>query len=354
MLSVFLFMKQKKFGKLPRKQTIVRIKKSPNYSKNKFENLSYTPDLAEGVTYTKVLKEFIFERSKRTIPLSVIPTIKTELHELPKNKNCIIWFGHSSYYMQVDGKTFLIDPVLGKNASPLSFTTKSFKGTSIYTVSDIPFIDYLFISHDHWDHLDYKTMLGLKSKVNKIITGLGTAEHLNLWGFEANQVIEMDWNESLVLEKYFSVTATPARHFSGRSFKRNQALWLSFVLKTPTFKLFLGADSGYDSHFKNIGEMHGPFDLAILECGQYNKNWKYIHMMPEEVVLAAEELRAQKLFPVHWAKFALAQHSWDEPIIRVKREAERKKFPLIHPQIGEFIDLENGEQVFKEWWIDLN
>jgi L-ascorbate metabolism protein UlaG (beta-lactamase superfamily) len=139
------------------------------------------------------------------------------------------------------------------------------------------------------------------------------------------------------------------RHFSGRSFKRNTSLWLSFVVITSTKKIFIGGDSGYDGHFKIIGERFGPFDLVILENGQYNKYWKYIHMMPEEVVQAAQDMKAKKLLPVHWAKFSLSLHAWDEPIIRVVNEAKRKEVNVLHPMIGEAVYLDK-ENSFIEWW----
>jgi len=164
-------------------------------------------------------------------------------------------------------------------------------------------------------------------------------EHFERWGFDKNNIIEKDWNEELVLDNGFIVHTAPGRHFSGRGFKRNISLWLSFVLQTPTMKLFLGGDSGYDRHFAAIGQQFGPFDLVLLETGQYDKNWKYIHMMPEEAVQAAEDLRAKKLLPVHWAKFSLSVHAWDEPIIRVTKEARRKGIELLHPMIGEAIRL---------------
>ncbi len=148
------------------------------------------------------------------------------------------------------------------------------------------------------------------------------------------------------------VNITSGRHFSGRTFKRNQSLWLSFVLTTPTMKIFLGGDSGYDAHFKSIGEKFGPFDLAVLECGQYNEYWHYIHMMPEEVVQAAQDLKAKKIIPVHWAKFSLSLHDWDEPIKRVAEESKRKNIAIITPRIGEEVNLK-GNNVFTEWWVGI-
>lgn len=200
--------------------------------------------------------------------------------------------------------------------------------------------------------MDYQTLRKLKPRTGKIITGLGTGAHLERWGFSPDQLIEKDWNESADLGDGFIVNTTPARHFSGRGFKRQQALWLSFVLQTPRHKIFLGGDSGYDTHFKKIGEEHGPFDLAILECGQYNKSWKHIHMMPEELIQAAHDLRAEKLLPVHWGKFTLSTHDWDEPIKRVSAAAKAAALPLLTPRIGEpvYLDEANG---FSEWWLQL-
>ncbi|MBL0048672.1 MAG: MBL fold metallo-hydrolase [Bacteroidetes bacterium] len=353
LLVGFIFMQQSQFGKMASGAQMEAIQKSPNFKNGKFQNLNFTPDLTEGATYSSVLKEFILKRSKRITPKQELPTFKTNLFELAITENVLIWMGHSTYFLQVEGKRILVDPVLSGSASPIRATTRSFKGTDIYRAEDIPPIDYLFISHDHWDHLDHKTVVALKPKIKKIITGLGTGAHIKHWGFSEEIIYEKDWNETLLLEDGFEIQTCPARHFSGRGFVRNRAIWLSFVLKTPKRKLFLGGDSGYDTHFKSIGKQHGPFDLAILECGQYNKNWKYIHMMPEELLLAAEELKAQKLLPVHWAKFALAQHDWDEPIIRVKAEAMRQNFPLLHPRIGEIINFDEPHQTFDEWWKNI-
>jgi len=179
---------------------------------------------------------------------------------------------------------------------------------------------------------------------------LGVGAHLQRWQYDPAIIIEKDWNEEMQFED-FIINTTSARHFSGRNFKRNSSLWLSSVLSTTTKRIFIGGDSGYDTHFKNIGEKFGPFDLVVLECGQYNKYWKHIHMMPEEVVQAAEDLRAKKLLPLHWGKFSLSLHAWDESITRVVLEAKRKRkrMDIIHPMIGESVYLDN-EALFSEWW----
>lgn len=351
--GIYLFLHQPKFGKKPTGERLEKIKQSANYKNGQFKNINFTPDLAEGTSYFTVLKAFFFGKSKRSKPATTLPSQKTNLLNLLPNQNMLVWFGHSSYFMHVDGKTILVDPVLSGSASPIRFTTLSYKGTDVYTPDDFPTIDYLFITHDHWDHLDYKTILQLKPKIKTIITGLGTGAHLEHWGFDTKNIIEKDWNQTIYLDYGFTINTTPGRHFSGRSIKRNLAIWMSFVVTTPSMKIFIGGDSGYDSHFKNIGDTYGPFDIAVLECGQYNHYWKYIHKMPEEVVQAAIDLKTKILLPVHWAKFSLSLHAWDEPISRVTAEAAKKNMEIITPMIGEAVNLKNPAPS-TAWWKNID
>jgi len=347
--TVYLFMQQPQFGKIPSGERLERIKKSPNYKDGAFQNLNHTPDLTEGATFLSVMKEFLFSKNEAKKPNQLVPSTKTDLLHLNPIEDVIVWFGHSSYFMQIDGKRILVDPVLSGSASPISFTTKAFKGTDMYSPDDFPEIDYLFISHDHWDHLDYKTIMKLKPKIKKIICGLGTGAHFEHWGFDTDMIIEQDWNETIVLDNGFKVHTVSARHFSGRGFTRNKALWMSYVLQTPTAKIFIGGDSGYDNHFGDIGNEFGPFDLAILENGQYDKSWKYIHMMPHEVIEAVKDLKAKTLFPVHSGKFVLANHDWNEPLTKIAALAEGNDFSLMTPQIGEKTDLKQSVK-FNNWW----
>lgn len=194
-------------------------------------------------------------------------------------------------------------------------------------------------------------MLALKGKVGKVICGLGVGAHLERWGYTPEMIIEKDWWQDVELEEGFIVHTAPARHFSGRSFSRNNTLWQSYVLETPAMKIYIGGDSGYDTHFAEIGEKFGPMDLAILENGQYDLAWKYIHMQPEEVLQAAKDLKAKRLLPVHSSKFTLGNHAWDEPLRRIKAIAD---IPLATPMIGQVVDLRDNGQVFGEWWKDLN
>jgi len=348
-IGTLLFLNTERFGKHPSGERLKRIERSPNYKNGGFQNLNNTPMLSEGVSYSKVMYEFLFT-SKPKEPSQSIPTQKTDLKSLHPNEDVLIWMGHSSYFMQLDGKRILVDPVLSGNASPLSFTTKAYKGSDIYTTDDIPEIDYLFLTHDHWDHMDYTTLKRLIPKTKKVITGLGNGAHLEYWGFSSHRILEGDWYDSFTFEDGWEIKVTPARHFSGRGFKRAKTLWASFVLKSTHHTIYIGGDSGYDTHFKDIGEKWGPFDLAILENGQYDEKWKYIHMLPGEQIKAATDLNTKMLLPVHSGKFTLANHDWDEPFTTIIEESKSSNITIITPMIGEQVNLNDSLPHFKTWW----
>ena len=335
-------------GKLPSGKHLEKLKQSPNYKRKAFQNFSHTPMIPENISYWKMIREFM-NKNKDTVPPGVLPSVKTDLNKLNSSRPVIVWFGHSSYLIRIENKNFLIDPVFSGNASPLSFMIKAFPGSNIYKPEDMPAIDYLILTHDHYDHLDFKTVRKLKNKVSKIYCSLGVSSHLKYWGFDINKITEMDWWESKQLEESISLTAAPARHFSGRGIKRGQTLWSSFILKTKDHNLYLGGDSGYDSHFKEIGNKYGPFDIAILEAGQYNTMWPYIHMMPEETVQAAIDLRAKALLPVHWGKFTLALHAWDEPVKRILKKANELNVKVVTPKIGQPLIIDDNFQS-ENWW----
>lgn len=351
---VFLYMKQPKFGRKPKGERLNKMMQSPNYKNGSFQNKHHTPALTEGVTYSDVLRGFLFGDKKAVKPTDPIPTKKTDLHKLDPKEDLLVWFGHSSYFLQIDGKRILVDPVLSGAASPIAFTTRAFNGSDIYKQEDIPEIDYLFITHDHWDHLDYRTIVTLRLKIKTVICALGAGEHLEYWGYDKNKIVEKDWDSEFELEPGFKVNTVTARHFSGRGFIRNRSLWTSYVLQTPTHKLFLGGDSGYDTHFLEAGKKFGPFDLAILENGQYDKSWKYIHMQPNEVLLAAKELQAKRLFPVHSSKFALANHSWNEPLKRITALNDPDPIELLTPMIGEKVSLKGPLPTQNKWWENIS
>jgi L-ascorbate metabolism protein UlaG (beta-lactamase superfamily) len=346
--SVFLFMQQAVFGADPTGKRLARIQKSAHYKDGTFQNLSPTEVMTKDASMIKMMRDF-FNKPKTTEPQEILPSVQTNLQALNHEKPTVVWFGHSSYLIQSNGKTVLVDPVFSGNASPISFFAKAFKGANNYGVEDLPMIDVLVITHDHYDHLDYKTIMALKTKVKKIYTSLGVGAHLEHWGIPADKIIEFDWWENERISDSMELTAVPARHFSGRSFTRGKTLWSAFVLKIDGYHLFIGGDSGYGTHFKTIGAKYGPFDIVMLEAGQYGVNWPLIHMTPEETIAAAKDLQAKVLMPVHWGKFALALHDWDEPINRVLQEAHKQNFKITTPLIGEVIVLDSIYPN-KEWW----
>jgi L-ascorbate metabolism protein UlaG (beta-lactamase superfamily) len=351
-LITTLFMQQRSFGKLPSGDRLERVKNSPQYKGGIFKNIKETKLLAEGASYFGMVTKYFGKGTDRE-PLEKLPTIKTDLKALPADKAVIIWFGHSSYLISIGGKKILADPVFSERPSPVQFAgSKSYPGTMIYSTDDLPDLDVVIISHDHYDHLDYGTIQKLKTKTKLFCVPLGVGEHLIHWGIVPSQIREFDWWEGEMVMPGTEVVCTPARHFSGRGFRGNRTLWASFVLKTGGQTIFIGGDSGYDESFKKIGEKYGPFDLAMLECGQYDVQWPEIHMMPEETVQASLDLRAKAFLPVHWAKFTLALHAWKEPIQRAVKHAESLQVNIATPKIGEPIVL--GETLPSTRWWDNN
>ena len=340
----------KQLGQFPDEKRKEYFSTLPNYLNGRFQNIMPTPSLLEGESMTKVLLHTLC-KVENTSPRTTLPFVVTDLNNLQPEENVLVWFGHSSYFIQIDGKRFLIDPVFSGNASPMPGSIKAFQGADYYKPEHMPEIDLLLISHDHWDHLDYSTVQALKDKVGKVICGLGTGQHFEYWGWSDDKIIEKNWWESIDIAEGFRITLTPARHFSGRLLNRNISLWTSFVLKTPSMNLFLGGDSGYGNHFTEIGNQYGPFDLAVMENGQYNEKWPYIHTLPEQLMTEIKELKAKNFIPVHNSKFKLAQHVWFEPLQLAAKYAEENEIPVTLPKIGEKVNLNRlGETIWEKWW----
>lgn len=353
-LSAFTVTQSSSFGKSPKGERSERIKKSPNFKDGKFRNIHYTPTMPEGYTMMGEIYKTFFKKNPRKFPTDTIPSVKTNLLNLPIDSNVIVWFGHSSYFLQIDGKRFLVDPVFSGHASPFSFAVKAFKGTDRYTADSMPEIDYLLITHDHFDHLDYKTVKALNPKVKQVICGLGVGEYFESRGYNPNKIIEKDWNETYDIAENFKIHAVTAAHGSGRFLSTDKTLWVSFVLEAPSMRIFLGGDGGYDTHFAEIGKKYGVFDLAILENGQYADDSNSIHMSPGYVIKAAKDLNAKRLFPIHSCKFVLYRHPWDEPLIRITALGAKENIPIVTPMIGESVNLNDTTQVFKQWWNGIN
>lgn len=349
-IVIIIFINQDRFGRTPHGERFERVKDSPNYRDGKFQNLHETPQITSDKSFVGVMYEFLFKKKERLQPETNLPVIKTDLRTLDKDKDVLIWFGHSSYLLQIDGKRILVDPVLSGAASPVSFVNKPFKGTDVYKPEDMPDVDYLVISHDHWDHLDYNTVMNLKDRVGKVICGLGLGEHFEQWGFDKDKIIELDWNTNTALDDNFVIHCLPSRHFSGRGFSPNQSLWVSYLLQTPSQNIYIGGDSGYDTHYAEIGKQFETIDLAILENGQYDDNWKYIHLLPEQLVKAFNDLGAKRLFTVHHSKYALGNHPWDEPLKNISAFAEKDSINLIQPMMGEVVNLKDSTYTINKWW----
>lgn len=335
-----IFVNQPRFGRIPQGERLERIKKSPHYKDGQFQNLHTTLMMTASKGRMGVLWDFIFKKEVGLRPEKEIPVIKTDLKNIDRNKNVLVWFGHSSYFIQIDGKRILVDPVFCM-AAPVGFLNKPFKGVDIYEPDDMPDIDYLIITHDHWDHLDYYTVKQLKERIGKVVCPLGVGEHFEYWGFDKARLVELDWYEDAVLDNSFMIHCLPSRHFSGRFLKSNQSLWGSFLIETPSQKIYMGGDGGYDTHFAEIGNKYPGINLAILENGQYNEDWKYIHTMPVYLEQITQDLKAEKYLTVHHSKYALARHPWNEPLKNARKLKEKDSLNILMPVIGEVLSLED-------------
>lgn len=349
-VAIYLFMQQTSFGKLPSGTRAERINRSPNFKDGNFVNRIETKMLADDVSYFGLFFRYFSGGVPDQAPTRPLPTTKTDLKSIPADQPTLIWFGHSSYLISIGGKKILADPVFSERASPVQYAgPKSYPGTMLYSLDEFPDLDVIVISHDHYDHLDIHTIKTLNEKTKMFCVPLGIGSHLEHWGVDPSKIREFDWWEGEEVLEGIKLTSTPARHFSGRGFTRNQTLWSSFVLETGGFKLFIGGDSGFDDAFKEIGDKFGPFDLAMLECGQYDPQWPFIHMMPEETVSAAIDLKAKVFLPVHWGKFTLSNHPWRDPITRAVKSSLERGAKVTAPKIGEPIIL-GQSYPFQEWW----
>ncbi|WP_420551644.1 MBL fold metallo-hydrolase [Tenacibaculum aiptasiae] len=341
------------FGGNVSKELQAEYVKSKNYKNGKFHNIG---GIEQKMTFDKtigILKQMLFEKFPNAKPKKELPILKADSTNIANYKEAtrLLWFGHSAFLLQTNNKNILIDPMLTEMPSPISRDAqRRFNKEIPIEIEQLPKIDVILISHDHYDHLDYESIKRLKNKVAHYIVPLGVSTHLKAWGIPDNKITELDWWQEIDY-KNIKFVCTPSQHFSGRRFENNgSTLWSSWVIKTETDNLFFSGDSGYNSHFKEIGNKYGPFDLALMECGQYNKMWPEIHMMPEETVQAGIDVQAKKMMPIHWGAFRLAMHDWNDPVIRVSKKAAELNLPLVVPKIGEPIIIEDKIKAYSTWW----
>ena len=358
-ISIYLFMKTPVFGALPSGKSLEKVKNSKNYIDGEFRNKEKTELLTDTKkTPIKRLLEFAFEKDPEgTVPKIALPSVKTDLKTLDPNEDLIVWFGHSSLFIQIAGKKILVDPVFSKYASPVPFSNKAFEGTNIYTVDDLPEIDILLITHDHYDHLDYPTVKKLKEKVAKVIVPLGVDAHFLRWDFDEEKIVTVDWDDEVTIDDNLKIYALETRHFSGREFSnRNQSLWVSYLIEEKyndnLYRLFLSGDGGYSPRFKDFKEKFQNIDLAVMEAGQYNEEWALIHSLPEDIIKEVRDMEVTKLFPIHNSKFKLSKHPWDEPLRKLDDFTINTNIQLLTPMIGEKLYL-HKENSFKKWWENL-
>ncbi|MGG0717206.1 MBL fold metallo-hydrolase [Robertmurraya massiliosenegalensis] len=316
----------------------------------KFEN-QITTTMNMGLkSMISMLKDAVKERASRR-PSDTIAIEKFKVNEVETNNPRITWFGHSSFYLEMEGKKLLFDPMFNLRPSPVPWVgTKRYTGNLLDKLDEFTQLDAVIISHDHYDHLDYQSIQRLKDKASRFVVPLGVRKRLIKWGVAADKITEHDWWVEFEF-KGLTLACTPARHFSGRGLHdRNTTLWCSWVILGQEYKIFYSGDSGYGPHFKEIGEKYGPFDITLLECGQYDERWSGIHMKPEETVQAHLDVKGELFIPVHWGGFTLAYHAWTDPVERAMEAALKNGVRMLTPKIGETVLIDSEELPLEPWW----
>ena len=324
-----------------------------NYKNNEFINIEETIMMTGEMPMSEFFKNDSNKTPNKNIPFEYI-NIKF-LNDIDQNSIKFSWLGHSAFILNIDNKIIMLDPMLTDYASPIPISSLKRYGPDprkVLSLSSIDSIDIVIFSHDHYDHLDYESIKLLKNKVKKFYVPLGLGSHLTKWGINKNNIVEMNWNENSVY-KEINIHCLPSRHFSGRGlFNRNSTLWASWAIISRYGKIYFSGDSGYGKHFKTIGNQHGPFDLVLIDSGQYNSAWKHSHMFPEEAVNAAIDLKAKYFMPIHWGAFVLSTHEWNEPIKESIKYANIYGQKIITPKIGQINSLNSFISHYDIWWIN--
>ena len=299
-----------------------------------------------------ILREYLNNKAE-TIPKRTLGPFKTDTYaykKTPKSGLRITWIGHSSLIIEIDGKWILTDPIWSQRASFLTFMGPKRFFDPPMLLNELPKLNAILISHDHYDHLDKEAIKFFADKQIPFFCSAGVGYYLEQWGVLRNFITELDWGDSVMITNDCILTSTPARHFSGRGIVgRNETLWASFVIKTPQHNIFYGADSGWFPGFKDIGDLYGPFDLTMLEVGAYGKYWPDIHMGPDRASDAHLALKGKLMMPIHWGTFNLSTHAWYDPIEHLQLYAKAKNIDLFIPEPGKPTEV-NGP-FNSEWWV---
>ncbi|MBK1812825.1 MBL fold metallo-hydrolase [Clostridium sp. YIM B02505] len=338
------------FGGRPNKEL---YKQFDNYVNGKFVNENETEMIMGVSDIFSMIRDSIKDNNERN-PASEIPVSAVDWEKIKSEKDSLTWFGHSAFLLSIDNKKLLLDPMLGKVASPVSFAgSKRYKYSENMAriFDEMPFIDAVFITHDHYDHLDYQSIIKLKNKVGCFFVPLGVGAHLVRWGVQKEKITELNWWQEGRLQD-IPVALLPSKHFSGRGvFNRNTTLWGGWAIFGKNTSFYTSGDGGYGEHFNKIGDKYGPFDITLIEGAQYDRRWSSMHMMPEEAVQAHLNVKGKNMMLMHWGAFTLAFHGWKEPVERAIDEAKKSGVNLIAPKVGETVILESDlKNQFSAWW----
>ena len=327
----------KPFGERSKGERLERIRNSPNFKNGKAQNLIETSLSFRG-EFWGLMKRYSQSGQTPDVP----PPVQTPTFSDPVESLAVTWLGHSSVLLDVNGQRFLLDPMLSDRASPFQFMgPKRFHSAPI-SVDDLPPVDAVVISHDHYDHLDVATIIALAKNDVPFIVPLGVGAHLEAWGVPVGRITELEWWEEIQIGQT-RIVCTPARHFSGRGLTdRFRTLWASWAFINEDKRVWFSGDTGAFPQATEIGERLGPFDLTMIEIGAYDPAWEAVHLGPVEAFKMNAALQGKTLFPIHWGTFSLAPHPWDEPIVQLMRLAEAAELPLLVPIAGESMTVEDA------------
>ena len=323
-----------------------RVEKSPQYAAGQFHNRPHPP--REAAPMGDSLRKLVTDRDAAH-PTDAIPVVVPSFEDVADGLR-VTWFGHSSVLVELDGTRILVDPVWSDRCSPSPLVGPKRLHEVPVALADLPAVDVVVISHDHYDHLDMTSIKELaRGTAARFAVPLGVGAHLEAWGVDASRIDELDWDEETTVAGV-RIVCTPAQHFSGRGLRdRDRTLWSSWVMTTDTHRVFYTGDGGYFDGFAEIGAAYGPFDVALVQVGAYGDAWPDIHMTPEEGVATAADVQAALVVPVHWGTFRLAPHPWGEPIDRLWAEAKARDVQIVVPRPGERIDPTEPGDV-DPWW----